>query len=111
MVTDEAVSRGDIYLVSLNPTRGAEIRKTRPCVVVSPDELNAHLRTFIVAPLTTGGHRYPFRVHCHFEDKDGHVVIDQLRAVDRDRLIRRLGVLADDTLVEVLSILQAMFAV
>lgn len=111
MVTDDAVSRGDIYLVSLNPTRGSEIRKTRPCVVVSPDELNAHLRTFIVAPLTTGGHRYPFRVRCHFEDKDGHVVIDQLRAVDRDRLIKRLGVLADDTLVEVLSILQAMFAV
>jgi len=110
-VTDEAVSRGDIYLVSLNPTRGSEIRKTRPCVVVSPDELNAHLRTFIVAPLTTGGHRYPFRVRCHFEDKDGHVVIDQLRAVDRDRLIKRLGVLADDTLVEVLSVLQAMFAV
>ena len=111
MVTDEAVSRGDIYFVSLNPTRGSEIRKTRPCVVVSPDELNAHLRTFIVAPLTTGGYRYPFRVGCHFEDKDGHVVIDQLRAVDRDRLIKRLGVLADDTLVEVLSILQAMFAV
>ncbi len=110
-MTDEAVSRGDIYLVSLNPTRGSEIRKTRPCVVVSPDELNAHLRTFIVAPLTTGGHRYPFRVRCHFEDKDGHVVIDQLRAVDRDRLIKRLGVLADDTLVEVLSVLQAMFAV
>lgn len=111
MVTEEAVSRGDIYLVSLNPTRGSEIRKTRPCVVVSPDELNAHLRTFIVAPLTTGGHRYPFRVRCDFEDKDGHVVIDQLRAVDRDRLIKRLGVLADDSLVEVLSVLQAMFAV
>lgn len=110
-MTEEAVSRGDIYLVSLNPTRGSEIRKTRPCVVVSPDELNAHLRTFIVAPLTTGGHRYPFRVRCDFEDKDGHVVIDQLRAVDRDRLIKRLGVLADDSLVEVLSVLQAMFAV
>ena len=111
MVRDEAVLRGDIYLVSLNPTRGSEIRKTRPCVVVSPDELNAHLRTFIVAPLTTGGHQYPFRVRCHFEDKDGHVVIDQLRAVDRDRLMKRLGVLADDTLVEVLNVLQAMFAV
>ncbi|MFN6355717.1 MAG: type II toxin-antitoxin system PemK/MazF family toxin [Cyanobacteriota bacterium] len=111
MVTEEAVSRGDIYLVSLNPTRGSEIRKTRPCVVISPDELNAHLRTFIVAPLTTGGHRYPFRVRCHFDDKDGHVVIDQLRAVDRDRLIKRLGVLADNTLVEVFSVLQAMFAV
>ena len=111
MVTEEAVSRGDIYLVSLNPTRGSEIRKTRPCVVISPDELNAHLRTFIVAPLTTDGHRYPFRIRCHFDDKDGHVVIDQLLAVDRDRLIKRLGVLADNTLVEVLSVLQAMFAV
>jgi mRNA interferase MazF len=111
MVTEEAVSRGDIYLVSLNPTLGSEIRKTRPCVVVSPNELNAHLRTFIVAPLTTGGHRYPFRVRCNFEGKDGHVVIDQLRAVDRDRLIKRLGALADDTLAEVLSVLQAMFAV
>jgi mRNA interferase MazF len=111
MVTEEAVSRGDIYLVSLNPSRGSEIRKTRPCVVVSPDELNAHLRTFIVAPLTTGGYPYPFRVRCQFEDKDGHVVVDQIRAVDRDRLMKRLGVLADDTLREVLSVLQAMFAV
>ena len=111
MVTAEAVTRGDIYLVSLDPTRGSEIRKTRPCVVVSPDELNAHLCTFIVAPLTTGGHPYPFRVCCHFEDKDGYVVVDQLRAVDRDRLVMHLGVLADDTLVEVLSVLQAMFAV
>ena len=111
MVTEEAVSRGDIYLVSLNPSRGSEIRKNRPCVVVSPDELNAHLRTFIVAPLTTGGYPYPFRVRCRFEDKDGHVVVDQIRAVDRDRLMKRLGVLADDTLREVLSVLQAMFAV
>jgi mRNA interferase MazF len=111
MVTDEAVSRGDIYLVSLNPTRGSEIRKMRPCVVISPNELNAHLRTFIVAPLTTGGHPYPFRVRCRFEDKDGHVVFDQLRAVDRDRLMKRLGVLDDETLGEVLSILQAMFSV
>lgn len=111
MVTEEAVSRGDIYLVSLNPTRGSEIRKTRPCVVVSPDELNAHLRTYIVAPLTTGGHPYPFRIRCRFDDKDAHVVADQLRAVDRDRLIKHLGVLDEDTLVEVLSVLQAMFAV
>ena len=111
MVTDEAVLRGEIYVVTLNPTRGSEIGKTRPCVVVSPDELNAHLRTFMVAPLTTGGHPFPFRVRCHFEDKDGNVVVDQLRAFDRDRLIKRLGVLADDALVEVLSVLQAMFAV
>jgi mRNA interferase MazF len=110
VVTDAAVSRGDIFLVSLNPTRGQEINKTRPCVIVSPDELNAHMGTFIIAPLTTGGHPYPFRVRCRFENKDGHVVPDQLRAVDRDRLVRRLGVLPDETLFEVLNILQNMFA-
>ena len=110
MVTDDPVSRGDIFLVELNPTRGSEIRKTRPCVVVSPDELNAHLRTCIVSPLTTGGHPYPFRVRCRFEGKDGHVVADQLRAVDKDRLVKRLGRLSETTLTEVLGVLQAVFA-
>ena len=90
-MSEEQVSRGDIFLVALNPTRGSEIRKTKPCVVVSPDELNDHLRTFIVAPLTTGGHPYPFRVPCNFDGMEGHVVPDQLRAVDRDSLIKRLG--------------------
>jgi len=111
VVTDEHVSRGDIFLVALNPTQGSEIRKTRPCVVVSPDELNAHLRTFIVAPLTTGGHPYPFRVRCRFEGKDGYVVADQLTAVDRDRLVKRLGSLPETTVNELLGVLQAMFAV
>ena len=110
MVTEERVSRGDIFLVSLNPTRGSGIRKTRPCVVVSPDEMNAHLRTFLVAPLTTGGHPYPFRVRCRFENKDGHVVADQLRAVDRDHLVKQLGRLPETTLNELLRVLQAMFA-
>ena len=110
MVSEAPVTRGDIFLVSLNPTRGSEIRKTRPCVVVSPDELNAHLRTFIVAPLTTGAHPYPFRVRCRFEGRDGHVVADQLRAVDRDRLVQHLGRLSASTLTELLGVLQAMFA-
>ena len=79
--------------------------------MVSPDELNAHLRTFIVAPLTTGGHPYPFRVPCRFAGKDGHVVADQLRAVDRDRLVKRLGSLPESTLNQLLGILQEMFAV
>ncbi|PZV00481.1 MAG: growth inhibitor PemK [Cyanobium sp.] len=109
MVIDIAVTRGDIFLVALNPIRGQEIRKTRPCVIVSPDELNAHMGTFIVAPLTTGGFPYPFRVACTFEGKDGHIVPDQLRTVDRERLVKRLGVLPDDTLLEVLNVLQAMF--
>ena len=111
VVTEERVSRGDIFLVSLNPTRGSGIRKTRPCVVVSPDELNTHLRTFIVAPLTTKGHPYPFRVRCRFENKDGHVVADQLRAVDRDHLVKQLGRLPETTLNELLRVLEAMFAV
>ena len=110
-MTDDNVSRGDIFLVALNPTRGSEIRKTRPCVIVSPDELNSHLRTFIVAPLTTGGHPYPFRVRCTFDGKDGHVVADQLRAVDRERLVKQLGKLSETTLNELLGVLQAMFAV
>jgi mRNA interferase MazF len=111
MVTEEQISRGDIFLVALNPTRGSEIRKTRPCVIVSPDELNSHLRTFIVAPLTTGGHPYPFRVRCTFDGKDGHVVADQLRAVDMERLVKQLGSLSEATLNELLGVLQAMFAV
>ncbi len=110
VVTDSAVSRGDVYLVALNPTRGQEIRKMPPCVIVSPDELNASMGTFIVAPLTTGGHAYPFRVACSFEGKDGFVVPDQLRTVDRDRLVKRLGVLPSDTLLQVLSLLHEMFA-
>jgi len=104
------VSRGEVYLVALDPTRGAEIRKTRPCVVVSPNELNAHLRTFIVAPLTTGGHSYPFRIPCRFEGKSGYVVLDQIRTIDRDRLVRRLGKLGRQTLRKILHVLQEMFA-
>jgi mRNA interferase MazF len=99
-----------VYLVALNPTRGQEIRKTRPCVVVSPDELNAHMGTFIVAPLTTGSHGYPFRVACRFAGKQGHVVLDQLRTVDRDRMTKRLGVLSSVTQAKVLGVLQEMFA-
>ena len=106
---DEAVHRGDVFLVSLDPTRGSEIRKTRPCVIVSPDELNTHLRTFIVAPLTTGGHAYPFRVPCRFEGRAGYVVIDQIRTVDRERLVRRLGKVSPATLGRALDILQEMF--
>jgi mRNA interferase MazF len=104
------VRRGDVYLVDLDPTRGGEIRKTRPCTVVSPDELNAYLRTFIVAPLTTGGHPYPFRAPCRFGGKSGHVVLDQIRVVDRERLVRRLGRLAPTTLIRVLAVLHEMFA-
>jgi mRNA interferase MazF len=100
-----------VYLVQLNPARGREIRKTRPCVVVSPNELNAHMGTFIVAPLTTGSHGYPFRVPCRFGGKHGHLVLDQLRTVDRERLVKRLGALSAPTLAKSLAVLQEMFAV
>ena len=105
----EVIHRGDIFLVSLNPTRGDEIQKTRPCVVVSPDELNAHLKTFIIAPLTRGSHPYPFRVPCRFQRKSGHIVIDQIRTVDRERLVRRLGKRSPSVLGQVLAKLQEMF--
>ena len=102
--------RGDVYLISLDPTRGKEIQKTRPYLIVSPDELNEHLSTCIVAPMTTGGHRYPFRLSCRFQGENGYVVLDQLRTVDRDRLIRNLGRLHHTVLSSVLNTLQEMFA-
>jgi mRNA interferase MazF len=108
-VKTEDVRRGDVFLVSLDPARGGEIQKTRPCMVVSPDELNSYLRTFIVAPLTSGGHPYPFRVPCKFAGRSGYVVIDQIRTVDHERLVRRLGKLSPSTLARVLAILQEMF--
>jgi mRNA interferase MazF len=98
-----------VFLVTLDPARGGEIRKTRPCVVVSPDELNAHLRTFIVAPLTTGAYSYPFRIPCTFQGKSGHVVLDQIRTVDQERLVKRLGALPLPVLAESLAVLREMF--
>jgi mRNA interferase MazF len=105
-----APRRGDVFLVSLEPTVGSEIRKTQPCLIVSPDELNQHLRTVIVAPMTTGGHSYPFRVACRFQGRDGFVVLDQVRTVDSRRLVRRVGRLSPSAIVKVLGILQEMFA-
>jgi len=104
------VRRGDVYLISLNPTRGKEMQKTRPCAVVSPDELNAHLGTFLVVPLTTGTHRYPFRLPCRFAGKSGFLVLDQLRVIDRERLVKRVGRLAPQPLAQALLRLQEMFA-
>jgi mRNA interferase MazF len=105
-----AVRRGGVYLVALNPTLGSEIRKTRPCVVVSPDELNQHLRTAIVAPLTSGGHAYPWRIPCRFQNRAGFVALDQIRTVDRGRLLKHTGRLAPRTIATVLETLQEMFA-
>ena len=109
MVTDRSAQRGHVYLVSLDPTEGSEIQKTRPCVVVSPDELNQHMRTCIVAPMTTGSYNYPFRVRCQFQGKSGHVVLDQIRTVDRRRLVRELGTLSTQALAKSLRVLTEMF--
>jgi|SRR6516165_429603 mRNA interferase MazF len=102
--------RFDVYLDNLDPTIGSEIRKIRPCVVVSPDEMNRSIATVIVAPMTTQRRSYPTRVRCRFQRKVGEVVLDQIRIVDRSRLVRRLGRLDRSTAEQVRSILQEMFA-
>ena len=104
------VERFGVYLVSLDPTIGHEISKTRPCVVVSPDELNRQIRTVIVAPMTTVKHNYPSRVACRFGGKTGEVVLDQIRAVDKARLVKRLGTLDAKAAANVLKVLQELFA-
>jgi len=110
MVESTEIRRGDIVLVSLDPTKGQEIKKTRPCMVVSPNELNKHLRTYIVAPMTTGGFSYPVRVEWRFKGKSGHMVLDQIRTVDGNRLVRPLGRLPNTVLEKTLNVLQEMFA-
>ena len=102
--------RGEVHLVRLDPTLGSEIRKTRPCLIVSPDELNLHLRTAVIAPMTTGGQAYPWRITCRFRQRAGFVAVDQLRTVDRERLVRRLGRLAPATVAAVLEGLREMFS-
>ena len=102
--------RFDVFLVDLEPTVGAEIRKTRPCVIVSPNEMNRHIATVIIAPLTTQGKTYPTRVVCHFQGKDGLIILDQLRTVDKVRLVKQLGRLAVPEQQAVLQILAEMFA-
>lgn len=102
--------RFDVYLVSLDPTVGSEIRKTRPCTVISPDEMNRHIRTVIVAPMTTQGRAYPTRVGCRFKGKTGQIVLDQIRTVDTRRLVKRLGTLDAAAQTAVLGVLAEMFA-
>lgn len=104
-----AVNRFEVYLVNLDPTVGSEIQKTRPCLVVSPDEMNHHIRTAIIAPMTSKGKPCPTRVACRFKGKKGQVVLDQIRTVDQSRLIKKLGRLDDPTAEEVLDVLREMF--
>jgi mRNA interferase MazF len=104
------VKRFDVYLVNLDPTVGSEIKKTRPSLVISPDEMNRHISTVIVAPMTTKGRSYPTRVACRFQNKQGQIVLDQIRTVDKSRLVRRAGKINVPTQTEVLSVLGEMFA-
>lgn len=104
------VSRFEVYLVRLDPTQGHEIRKTRPALIISPDEMNRHIETVIVAPMTTKGRPYPTRVPVKFQGKSGQMVLDQLRTVDKSRLVKRLGRLNQTTTTRVLALLAEMFA-
>ena len=104
------VKRFQVYLVNLDPTIGSEIRKTRPCLIISPNEMNRHIATVVIAPMTTQGRSYPTRVACRFQGKDGQIVLDQLRTVDKARLIKRLGQISVSTQKGVLAVLAEMFA-
>ncbi|MFO7554875.1 MAG: type II toxin-antitoxin system PemK/MazF family toxin [Desulfobacterales bacterium] len=102
--------RFDLYLTNLDPTVGSEIQKTRPCLVISPDEMNTHIRTVIVAPMTTAGKDYPTRVSCTFKKKKGQIVLDQIRTIDKTRLLKKIGTIDPDTQLKVISTLQRLFA-
>ncbi len=104
------IKRFDVYLVTLDPTVGSEIQKTRPCTVVSPDESNRHIATAIIAPMTAQGASYPTRVECNFQKKTGKIVLDQIRAVDKTRLVKRLGRLSAAEQKQVLEVLAEMLA-
>ncbi len=104
------VNRFDVYLINLDPTVGSEIQKTRPCLIISPDEMNRHIRTVIVAPMTSAGKDYPTRVSCTFKKKKGQIVLDQIRTIDKTRLIKKLGSINPETQLEVMSVLQRLFA-
>lgn len=103
------INRFEVYLVNLDPTQGTEIKKTRPCLVISPDEMNRHISTVIVAPMTTKGRDYPTRVACEFQGKQGQIVLDQIRTVDKSRLMKKLGTIDKISQRKVLAILSEMF--
>ncbi len=104
------VQRFDIYLVNLDPTIGSEIQKTRPCLIISPDEMNRYIATVIIAPMTTKGRTFPTRVACNFQGKEGQIILDQIRTSDKSRLMRKMGQLDKATQVEVLAILADIFS-
>ena len=104
------VNRFDVVLINLDPTVGSEIKKTRPFLVISPDEMNRHIRTVIIAPMTSSSKDYPTRVSCRFKKKKGQIVLDQIRTVDKARLVKKLGAIDDNAQLEIISVLQKLFA-
>ncbi|MEN8246479.1 MAG: type II toxin-antitoxin system PemK/MazF family toxin [Thermodesulfobacteriota bacterium] len=104
------VKRFDVFLVSLDPTVGSEIKKTRPCLIISPDEMNRNIRTVIMAPMTSASKNYPTRVPCTFKKKPGQIVLDQIRTIDKSRLVKKLGTIDSNDQSEVISVLQRLFA-
>ena len=104
------VNRFDVYLINLDATVGSEIQKTRPCVIISPDEMNRHIHTVIVAPMTTAGKEYPSRIACDFKEKKVHIVLDQIRTIDKKRLVQKLGSVDSETQLKIISVLQRLFA-
>lgn len=104
------INRFDAFLVNLDPTVGHEITKIRPCLVISPNEMNRHISTVIVAPMTTKGKKYPTRIVCSFQGKKGQIVLDQIRTVDRKRLVKKLGIISKKTQTKTLTLLQELFA-
>ena len=104
------VNRFDVFMVGLDPAVGSEIQKTRPCLVVSPDEMNENIRTVIVAPMTSATNKYPTRISCRFRKKTGQIALDQIRTIDKSQLIGRLGTIDSKAQLDVVSVLQRMFA-
>ena len=104
------VNRFDVYLINLDPTIGSEIQKTRPCLIISPDEMNRHIRTVIVAPMTTADKDYHTRVTCEFKKKKGQIVLDQIRTIDKTRLIKKVGTIDPEIQLEAITVLQRLFA-
>jgi len=110
MVKRDLIERFDVYLISLDPTKGSEIKKTRPCLVISPNEMNRHIRTVIIAPMTSTIKNYPSRVTTTFQKKRGQIVLDQIRTVDKQRLIKKLGTISSSAQDKTLNLLQEMFS-
>ena len=106
----KAVKRFDVWLVTLDPTKGSEIQKTRPCVVISPDEMNSWLRTVIIAPMTSAGRNYPSRIDLKFQSKNGQIALDQMRTVDKSRLVKKLGKVSSNVETKVSQTLVEMFS-